>query len=50
VTRATCEGLNSAIQAIETRRRGYGNRTNFKTAIYFALGGLDLYPAVPGKQ
>ena len=47
VTSATCEGLNSAIQAIKTRGRGYRNRGNFKTAIYFALGGLDLYPTLP---
>lgn len=47
VTSATCEGLNSAIQAIKARGRGYRNRGNFKTAIYFALGGLDLYPSLP---
>lgn len=47
VTSATCEGLNSAIQEIKTRSRGFRNRSNFKTAIYFALGGLDLYPALP---
>jgi len=47
VTSATCEGLNSAIQAIKARGRGYRNRRNFKTAIYFALGGLDLYPTLP---
>jgi transposase len=46
VTSATCEGLNSAIQAIKHRSRGFRNRENFKTAIYFELGGLDLYPAL----
>jgi len=44
VTSASCEGINSTIQAIKARGRGYRNRKNFKTAIYFALGGLDLYP------
>jgi len=47
VTSATCEGLNSAIQAIKARGRGYRNRTNFKTAIYFVLGGFHLYPSLP---
>lgn len=27
--------------------RGYRNREHFKTAIYFHLGGLQLYPATP---
>ena len=27
-----------------SRARGYRNREHFKTAIYFHLGGLDLYP------
>lgn len=47
VTSATCEGLNSAIQAIKCGGRGFRNRENFKVAIYFKLGGLDLYPALP---
>jgi len=49
VTSASCEGLNSAIQAIKARGRGYRNRSNFKTAIYFNLGGLDLYPSLPAQ-
>ena len=45
LTSATAEGLNSRIQAIRVAARGYRNREHFKTAIYFHLGGLDLYPA-----
>jgi transposase len=45
LTSATAEGLNSRIQAIRVSARGYRNRENFKTAIYFHLGGLDLYPS-----
>jgi transposase len=45
LTSATAEGLNSRIQAIRVAARGYRNRDNFKTAIFFHLGGLDLYPA-----
>jgi transposase len=44
ITSAAAEGLNSRIQAIRVQARGYRNRENFKTAIYFHLGGLDLYP------
>ena len=48
-TSAACEGLNSAIQELKHRSRGFRNRENFKTAIYFALGGLDLYPALSAQ-
>ena len=44
LTSATAEGINSRIQAIRVQARGYRNRQNFKTAIYFHLGGLELYP------
>ncbi len=47
ITNAGAEGLNSRIQAIRVSARGYRNRENFKTAIYFHLGGLQLYPATP---
>ena len=45
ITNAVSEGLNSAIQTIKKRAGGYRNVENFKTAIYFHCGGLDLYPA-----
>jgi transposase len=51
ITNAASEGINSRIQMIRYRARGYRNRRNFKTAIYFHCGGLDLYPAthsIPG--
>ena len=47
ITNATAEGINSRIQAIKVSARGYRNRKNFKTAIYFHLGGLQLYPTAP---
>lgn len=43
-TNARAEGLNSRIQAIKRRACGYRNRERFRGAIYFHLGGLDLYP------
>jgi len=44
VTNAVAEGLNSKIQWIRYTARGFRNRENFKTAIYFHCGGLELYP------
>jgi transposase len=45
ITNAVSEGLNSKIQTIKKRAYGFRNKENFKTAIYFHCGGLDLYPA-----
>jgi transposase len=44
ITKATAEGVNSKIQWIRYTARGYRNPENFKAAIYFHCGGLDLYP------
>ena len=44
VTNARLEGINSVIQGLKRTARGYRNRDRFRTAIYFRLGGLDLYP------
>lgn len=44
VTNAVAEGLNSKIMSIKRRAGGFRNPENFKTAIYFYCGGLDLYP------
>lgn len=44
ITNAVAEGMNSKIMSIKRRVGGYRNRENFKTAIYFYCGGLDLYP------
>jgi transposase len=44
VTNAMSEGLNSKIQKIKSMACGFRNMENFKTAIYFRCGGLDLYP------
>jgi transposase len=47
VTNAQSEGVNSKIQWIKYTARGFRNRLRFRTAIYFHLGGLDLYPDNP---
>ena len=44
ITNAVAEGINSKIMSIKRRVGGYRNRENFKIAIYFYCGGLDLYP------
>ena len=44
ISNAVAEGLNSRITAVKLRACGFRNVENFKTAIYFFCGGLDLYP------
>jgi transposase len=44
ITNAMSEGIASKIQALKKGANGFRNRDNFKTAIYFHCGGLDLYP------
>lgn len=45
ITNATAEGVNSKVQKIITQARGFRNEHNFRTAILFHCGGLNLYPA-----
>jgi transposase len=45
VTNARPEGLNAKIQWIKRISWGFRNKDRFRNAIYFHLGGLDLYPA-----
>jgi transposase len=45
VTNARLEGINTVIQNLKRAARGFRNRQRFRTAIYFHLGGLQLYPA-----
>ncbi|GJM26952.1 MAG: ISL3 family transposase [Phycisphaerae bacterium] len=45
ITNAMSEGMNSVIQTVKQRASGFRNFANFRTAIYFHCGGLDLYPA-----
>lgn len=43
-TNALTEGLNAKIQEIKYRARGYRNRDNFRRAILFHCGALDMDP------
>jgi transposase len=47
ITNAVAEGLNSKIASVQKRACGFRNRDNFKIAIYFHCGGLNLFPARP---
>lgn len=44
ITNAVAEGMNSKIMSIKRRVGGFRNVDNFKTAIFFYCGGLELYP------
>lgn len=44
ITNAVAEGMNSKIMSIKRRVGGFRNLENFKTAIFFYCGGLDLHP------
>lgn len=43
------ESINSKIQLVKARSRGFRNKKRFAMAIYFHLGQLDLYPATATK-
>jgi transposase len=45
ITNALSESLNSKIEWVKYTARGFRNQNNFKTAIYFHCGGLDLVPS-----
>jgi transposase len=44
ITNAASESINSKIQWVKYTARGFRNKANFITAIYFHCGGLDLMP------
>lgn len=44
VSNGPAEGPNSRIKMIKVRSRGFRNKERFANAIYFHLGGLNLYP------
>jgi transposase len=46
ITNAASEAINSTIQMIKKRAFGYRSFANFRTAVLFRCGQLDLYPAI----
>ena len=45
ITNAASESINAKIQWVKYTARGFRNKKNFQTAIYFHCGGLDLTPS-----
>jgi transposase len=45
MTNAKAESTNATVQWVKATACGFRNRERFRNAIYFHLGGLDLYPA-----
>ncbi len=50
VSNGPAESINSRIKTVKIRARGFRNKQRFINAIYFYLGGLDLYPEGFQKQ
>mgnify|MGYP002634703641 CR=1 FL=1 len=44
------ESNNSRIQKVKKMACGFRNTENFKIAVYFHLGGLDMHPSLPATQ
>jgi transposase len=45
ITNSMAESLNGQIERLKRIANGFRNHANFRTAILFHYGGLDLYPA-----
>ena len=44
ITNAASESINSVVRLLQKRAFGYRSFTNFRIAVLFRCGGLDLYP------
>lgn len=44
ITNSVAEGINSKIMSVKRRACGFRNAENYKTAIYFYCGKLDVFP------
>ncbi|MFA6857841.1 MAG: transposase, partial [Treponema sp.] len=44
ITNSFAEGINSVIQLIKSTARGFRNFENYRMAILFFCGGLNVYP------
>jgi transposase len=45
ITNAASESINAVVRGLQKRAFGYRSFSNFRTAVLFRCGGLDLYPA-----
>jgi transposase len=49
ITNATSESINAKIQWVKYTARGFRNKANFKDAVYFHAGGLNMAPSTHSK-
>jgi len=49
ITNATSESINAKIQWVKYTARGFRNKANFKDAVYFHAGGLNMAPSAHYK-
>jgi len=49
ITNATSESINAKIQWVKYTARGFRNKANFKDAVYFHAGGLNMAPSTHYK-
>lgn len=45
ITNAASESINAVVRGLQKRAFGYRSFSNFRVAVLFRCGGLDLYPA-----
>jgi len=45
ITNAASEAINSVVRGLQKRACGFRSFSNFRTAVLFRCGGLELYPA-----
>ena len=45
ITNAASESINAKIQWVKYTARGFRSKKNFRTAIYFHCGGLEMAPS-----
>lgn len=45
ITNAASESINAVVRGLQKRAFGYRSFNNFRVAVLFRCGGLDLYPA-----
>jgi len=50
ITNATSEAINARIQWLKKKATGFRSRERFRMAIYFHLGGLQLYPGATASH
>lgn len=50
ITNAGAEAINSVVQMLKKRAFDYRSFDNFRVAVLFHCGGLDLYPLESGAH